>query len=67
MATEEPTSSRLRVQPMENTALFDIEAETDYVRIEQLLGNQVRYTPAEARDIADAILDAAESAESTDN
>jgi hypothetical protein len=63
MATEEPESSRLRVQPLENTAFFDIEADEEYVRIEQSLGNQVRYTPSEARDIADAILDAAEATE----
>ena len=60
MATDQSDSSGLGVTPMENTAFFAIEADGEYVRIEQSLGNQVRYTPAEARDIANAILDATE-------
>ncbi|MDS0283291.1 hypothetical protein [Haloarcula onubensis] len=63
MATEQSDSSGLGVPPLENTAFFAIEADNDYVRIEQSLGNQVRYTPAEARDIANAILDAVDEAE----
>ena len=63
MATEQSDSSGLGVPPLENTAFFAIEADDEYVRIEQSLGNQVRYTPAEARDIANAILDAVEDAE----
>ena len=63
MATEQSDSSGLGVPPLENTAFFAIEADDDYVRIEQSLGNQVRYTPSEARDIADAILDAVDEAE----
>ncbi|MBX0285183.1 hypothetical protein [Haloarcula salinisoli] len=63
MATDQSDSSGLGVPPLENTAFFDIESGEDYVRIEQSLGNQVRYTPAEARDIATAILDAVDDAE----
>lgn len=64
MATEQPDGSGIRVPPLENTAFFAIEADDDYIRIEQSLGNQVMYTPSEARDIANAILDAAEDTES---
>lgn len=63
MATEQSDSSGLGITPLENTAFFAIEADDEYVRIEQSLGNQVRYSPSEARDIANAILDAVESAE----
>ena len=63
MATEQSDSSGMRVPPLENTAFFAIEADGEYVRIEQSLGNQVCYTPSEARDIAHAILDAAEQTE----
>jgi len=41
---------------------FSIEDDDGYVRIEQSLGNQVLYTPNEARDIAEAILDAVDEA-----
>jgi len=63
MATEQSEGSGIRVPPLENTAFFSIESDEEYVRIEQSLGNQVRYTPSEARDIANAILDAVEDAE----
>ncbi|WP_276250614.1 hypothetical protein [Haloarcula rara] len=63
MATEQSDTSGLGVPPLENTAFFAIEADDEYVRIEQSLGNQVMYTPSEARDIANAILDAVEDAE----
>jgi len=63
MATEQPNGSGLSVSPLENTAFFDIEADEDYVRIEQSLGNQVLYTPSEARDVAEAILAAVDDAE----
>jgi len=63
MATEQSDTSGLGVPPLENTAFFSIEADEEYVRIEQSLGNQVRYTPSEARDIANAILDAVEDVE----
>jgi hypothetical protein len=63
MATDQSDSSGLGVPPLENTAFFAIEADGEYVRIEQSLGNQVRYTPSEARDIATAILEATEETE----
>jgi len=63
MATEGSDSSGIRVPPLDNTAFFAIEADDDYVRIEQSLGNQVLYTPSEARDIANAILEAVEDAQ----
>ena len=62
MATEQSESSGIRVPPLENTAFFSIEDDDGYVRIEQSLGNQVLYTPNEARDIAEAILDAVDEA-----
>lgn len=64
MAADQPDSSDLDVLPLENTAFFSIETDDGYVRIEQSLGNQVLYTPEEAEDIAQEILDAA--AEATD-
>ena len=63
MATEQSDSSGFEATQLENTAFFAIEADKEYVRIEQSLGNQVRYTPSEARDIANAILDAVDDAE----
>ncbi|GGN89930.1 MULTISPECIES: hypothetical protein [Haloarcula] len=62
MATDHSDGSGIRVPPLENTAFFSIEADDDYVRIEQSLGNQVLYTPEEARDIAQSILDAVDEA-----
>ncbi|MFB6183007.1 MAG: hypothetical protein ABEI96_00490 [Haloarculaceae archaeon] len=50
------------VSPLEHTAFFDIDEADGYVRIEQSLGDQTLYTPAEAEDIAEAILDAVDSA-----
>jgi len=61
MATDQ-SEADLRVPPLENTAFFSIEDDDGYVRIEQSLGNQVLYTPAEARDIAEEILDAVDEA-----
>ncbi len=63
MATDQSDSGRLEVPPLENTAYFAIETDDDYVRIDQSLGNQVLYTPEEARDIAGSILEAAAEAE----
>ncbi|WP_226010096.1 hypothetical protein [Halomicrobium salinisoli] len=63
MATDQSDSGSPEVLPLENTAYFAIETDDDYVRIEQSLGNQVLYTPEEARDIADSILEAAADAE----
>lgn len=56
------TRDNHEVTPFENTAFFSIETDDGYVRIEQSLGNQVLYTPDEARDIADAIRKAASDA-----
>ncbi|WP_225334474.1 hypothetical protein [Halomicrobium urmianum] len=63
MATDQSESGGLEVPPLENTAYFAIETDDGYVRIEQSLGNQVLYTPEEARDIADSILEAVADAE----
>ena len=62
MGTDQSEGASLRVPPLENTAFFSIEDDDGYVRIEQSLGNQVLYTPNEARDIAEAILDAVDEA-----
>lgn len=62
MATDQREPTGLDVTPLENTAFFSIETDDGYVRIEQSLGNQVLYTPEEARDIAASILEAAEEA-----
>ncbi|MBX0294373.1 MULTISPECIES: hypothetical protein [Haloarcula] len=56
MATDQADGSGIRVPPLENTAFFSIDSDDGYVRIEQSLGNQVLYTPEEARDIAESIL-----------
>ncbi|WP_372479028.1 hypothetical protein ACAH01_09660 [Halomicrobium sp. HM KBTZ05] len=62
MATDQREPTGLDVTPLENTAFFSIETDDGYVRIEQSLGNQVLYTPEEARDIAESILAAADEA-----
>lgn len=62
MAMDQRKPTGLDVTPLENTAFFSIETDDGYVRIEQSLGNQVLYTPEEARDIAESILEAAEQA-----
>jgi len=51
------------VTPLERTALFAIDDEEGYVRIEQSVGDPVHYTPEEARDIARDLLAAADEAE----
>ena len=51
------------VTPLERTALFAIEEEEGYVRIEQSVGDPVHYTPQEARGIATDILAAVRRAE----
>jgi hypothetical protein len=48
------------VPPLEHTAFFDIDTTDGYVRIEQSLGDQTLYTPDQARDIAESILEAVE-------
>ncbi|MFB6309130.1 MAG: hypothetical protein ABEH35_07355 [Haloarculaceae archaeon] len=60
MATDQSGSG---VPPIENRAFFSIDVDDGYVRIEQSLGNQTLYTPAEARDIAEEILEAVEAAD----
>lgn len=62
MATDQREPTGLDVTPLENTAFFSIETDDGYVRIEQSLGNQVLYTPEEAREIAESILAAADQA-----
>lgn len=66
MAMDQRERSGLDVTPLENTAFFSIETDDGYVRIEQHLGNQVLYTPGEARDIAESILDAVDEASTED-
>jgi hypothetical protein len=60
MTTGEPDPSEVDVPPLENTAFFDIDTRQGYVRIDQSWGDQTLYTPEEARDIAEAILEAAD-------
>lgn len=62
METDHGQPEDADVTPLENTAYFAIEPDDGYVRIEQSVGNQVLYTPEEARDIAAAIEDAAADA-----
>ena len=64
MGTEQAGDRETTVPPLENTAYFAIETDDGYVRIKQSVGNQMLYTPDEARDIAESILDAADEAES---
>ena len=66
MATEGSEPGGLELPPLENTAFFDIDTRRGYVRIDQSWGDQTLYTPEEARDIARAILDAAEESERGD-
>lgn len=62
MATDDSASSTLEVPPLRNTAFFDIDTRQGYVRIDQSWGDKRLYTPEEARDIAEAILAAADDA-----
>ncbi|WP_089817799.1 hypothetical protein [Halomicrobium zhouii] len=62
MGSEHAGDRRSHVPPLENTAYFAIEPDDGYVRIEQSVGNQTLYTPSEARDIAESILDAVDDA-----
>ncbi|MEF8853279.1 MAG: hypothetical protein V5A44_03820 [Haloarculaceae archaeon] len=63
MATDGSDPDGVEPPPLENTAFFDIDTRRGYVRVDQSWGDQALYTPQEARDIARAILGAAESAE----
>lgn len=49
--------------PIENRAFFSIDAEDGYVRIDQSVGDQTLYTPAQARNVAEEILAVADRAE----
>lgn len=62
MESEQAGDRETDVPPLENTAYFAIETDEGYVRIEQSVGNQALYTPEEARDIAESVLDAADEA-----
>lgn len=62
MGNEQTGDRRSEVAPLENTAYFAIESDDGYVRIEQSVGNQTLYTPSEARDIAESILEAVDDA-----
>ena len=64
-ATEEgePTDSEGGINPLERNAPIYVEASSGYVDIRQVQGDPTLYTPAEARDIAEEILAAAEAYE----
>jgi hypothetical protein len=63
MATHDTDAVTLELPPLENTAYFDIDTREGYVRVEQSWGDKRLYTPREARDVAEAILAAADEAE----
>jgi hypothetical protein len=63
MTNGEADPSEAGVPPLENTAFFDIDTRQGYVRVDQSRGDRTLYTPDEARDIAEAILEAADEAE----
>lgn len=58
-------SDAFSVPPLEHVAFFDIDTRDGYVRIDQSVGDRTLYTPEQARDVAESILEAAEEAEST--
>lgn len=53
------------VTPLDDLAHFTIDATEGYVQIEQSHGGQVYYTPEEATEIAEDILEAVERAPDT--
>jgi len=63
MATDDTGSDPMRVPPLEHTAFFDIDTRDGYVHIDQSWGDQTLYTPEEARDIAESIIEMADEAE----
>ncbi|MFC6862918.1 hypothetical protein ACFQGE_05515 [Halomicroarcula sp. GCM10025817] len=64
MATDQSGTPGLDGHPFTNAAVITAEdTEEGYVRIEQSLGNQLRYTPAEAEAIAQEILETARDAD----
>lgn len=48
--------------PIEGSAYFSIDDADGYVKIDQSIGEHSLYTPEEARDIAEAIVAAADAA-----
>jgi hypothetical protein len=58
-----PPGDESTVQPLERNAPIYVERSSGYVDIRQVQGDPTLYTPAEARDIAEEILAAAEACE----
>jgi hypothetical protein len=52
-----------RVEPLEHRAAVFVEEGDGYVDIQQEFGDHTKYTPDEARRIAEEILEAADAAE----
>jgi hypothetical protein len=50
------------VEPLEDRAYFEIDTEDGYVRIEQSVGDPPLYTPDEAEELAEDLIDAANEA-----
>jgi hypothetical protein len=63
MATNDKGAGRPAVSRLDNTAFFDIGERDGYVRIDQSQGGRTLYTPEQARDLAVAILEAADETE----
>ena len=63
MTTDRSVQPPQTIRPLADTAHFVIETTDGYVRVEQSIANSTRYTPEEARDIAQSIIEAAEQAE----
>jgi len=63
MATDNKGSGGPAVSRLDNTAFFDIDERDGYVRIDQSKGGRTLYTPEQARDLAVAILEAADESE----
>ncbi|WP_135362592.1 hypothetical protein [Halosimplex halophilum] len=66
MATDDTAANPLDVPPLEHTAFFDIDTRDGYVRIDQSWGDQTLYTPEEAREIAESILERADEAQGSE-
>lgn len=49
--------------PLEHVAPVYIDVEGAYVKVDQIHGERTLYTPAEARELATELLDAADAAE----
>ena len=50
------------VEPLQDRAYFEIDIEDGYVRIEQSVGDPPLYTPDEAEELAEDLLEAAAEA-----